>query len=56
MGRFELENRIVKLKVTAIICDAPARAFICKIVGHTGQNFLVRNALSKASGLEGLFF
>ena len=56
MGGFELENRIVKLKVTAIICDAPARAFICKIVGHTGQNFLVRNALSKASGLEGLFF
>ena len=37
MGGFELENRIVKLKVTAIICDAPARAFICKIVNHTGK-------------------
>lgn len=31
-------NKTVKLKLHALICDAPAKAFILKIRGHNGKN------------------
>lgn len=31
-----IENRVVEIKVHSFICDAPARAYICCIKGHSG--------------------
>ncbi|XP_036341073.1 uncharacterized protein LOC118750465 [Rhagoletis pomonella] len=33
-----VSNKIVKLRLRAVICDAPATAFICGTVGHTSSH------------------
>lgn len=32
------KDKVVKLKMHALICDAPAKAFVLKIRGHNGKN------------------
>lgn len=34
----ELEGKILQLKVRAIVCDSPAKAFLCGIPGHTSSH------------------
>ncbi|KAI8119858.1 hypothetical protein CVS40_8792 [Lucilia cuprina] len=33
-----IENKIIGFEVRAVICDAPAKAFVCGIVGHTSSH------------------
>ncbi|KAI8120435.1 hypothetical protein CVS40_8255 [Lucilia cuprina] len=34
----EFEGKIIELKIRAIACDSPAKAFICGIFGHTSSH------------------
>lgn len=34
----EIGNKIIKLQIRAIICDSPAKAFLCGIMGHTSSH------------------
>lgn len=33
-----LDGRVLKVKIRAFICDTPARAFLCDVVGHNALN------------------
>ncbi|XP_018399619.1 PREDICTED: uncharacterized protein LOC108777277, partial [Cyphomyrmex costatus] len=35
---FEMNDRIIKLKVSKLLCDAPAKSFLLCIKGHTGYS------------------
>ncbi|XP_067643094.1 uncharacterized protein [Eurosta solidaginis] len=33
---FDFNGRCIKFTIRAFVCDAPAKAFLCEILGHTG--------------------
>jgi len=35
---FQINNRIIKVKVSKLLCDAPAKSFLLCIKGHTGYS------------------
>ncbi|KYN23152.1 hypothetical protein ALC57_04435 [Trachymyrmex cornetzi] len=43
---FEINDRIIKLKVSKLLCDAPAKSFLLCIKGHTENNKQLRNNMS----------
>ena len=50
---FMFENQIIKLQFEALICDAPARAFICMTKGHN-FTYGCHKCLTKSSRLNNI--